>query len=89
MQSSQLGLLPDLESRTYSYRSSHLETCCWVSVLNSSCRAATVLAVTAIHLKTSGSFACRIQSSELGLLPELGPHNHSYCSSHPEDLLGL
>eukprot|EP00959_Pyramimonas_sp_CCMP1952_P362634 7594281-Pyramimonas_sp.AAC.1 len=27
-----------------------------------------------------------IQSSELGLLPELGPQNYSYCSSHPEML---
>eukprot|EP00959_Pyramimonas_sp_CCMP1952_P186879 3907801-Pyramimonas_sp.AAC.1 len=29
------------------------------------------------RLKTSGASVCRIQSSELGLLPELGPQH--YC----------
>eukprot|EP00959_Pyramimonas_sp_CCMP1952_P403521 8455625-Pyramimonas_sp.AAC.1 len=44
---------------------------------------AIVLMVTAIDLDTSGASACGIQSSEIGLLPELG-RNCSYCSSHPE-----
>ncbi len=39
---------------------------------------------TAIDLKTSGASACGSQSSELGLLPELGPRTCSYCSSHLE-----
>eukprot|EP00959_Pyramimonas_sp_CCMP1952_P343866 7202643-Pyramimonas_sp.AAC.1 len=39
MESSQLGLLPDLESQNYSYCSSQLERCCRVSVFNSGCSA--------------------------------------------------
>eukprot|EP00959_Pyramimonas_sp_CCMP1952_P074995 1567211-Pyramimonas_sp.AAC.1 len=42
------------------------------------------MAVTGIDLKTSGASACRIQGSEIGLLPELGQQNCSYCSSYPE-----
>eukprot|EP00959_Pyramimonas_sp_CCMP1952_P194872 4075082-Pyramimonas_sp.AAC.1 len=33
--------------------------------------------------------ACRIQSSELCLLSELGPRSCSYCSSHPERCCGF
>eukprot|EP00959_Pyramimonas_sp_CCMP1952_P402713 8438840-Pyramimonas_sp.AAC.1 len=36
------------------------------------------------RLKTSGAFACRIRSFQLGLLPELDPRSCSYFSSHPE-----
>eukprot|EP00959_Pyramimonas_sp_CCMP1952_P234036 4890655-Pyramimonas_sp.AAC.1 len=38
---------------------------------------ATVLVITEIDFKTSGASCCRMQSSELGLLPELGLRN--YC----------
>eukprot|EP00959_Pyramimonas_sp_CCMP1952_P121324 2537004-Pyramimonas_sp.AAC.1 len=37
-----------------------------------------------MDLETSGASACGIQSSEIGLLPELGPRSCSCCSSHPE-----
>eukprot|EP00959_Pyramimonas_sp_CCMP1952_P458773 9477184-Pyramimonas_sp.AAC.1 len=49
-----------------------------------STRGAAGLVVTEIDLETSAASACRIQSSELGLLPELGLRNYSYCSSHAE-----
>eukprot|EP00959_Pyramimonas_sp_CCMP1952_P270832 5661894-Pyramimonas_sp.AAC.1 len=42
------------------------------------------MAVTGIDLKTSGASTCRVQSSELGLLSELGQQNYLYCSSYPE-----
>eukprot|EP00959_Pyramimonas_sp_CCMP1952_P325291 6808794-Pyramimonas_sp.AAC.1 len=79
---SERGLLRDLESRNYSYCSSHLRRCCRSSVLNSGCGEATGLVIRETDSETSGASACRIQSSELGLLPELGPRNYSYCSSN-------
>eukprot|EP00959_Pyramimonas_sp_CCMP1952_P053937 1128055-Pyramimonas_sp.AAC.1 len=51
-------------------------------------RGATVLVVTGIDFKTSGASVCRIQSSELGLLLELGLRL-LYCSSHPERCCGF
>eukprot|EP00959_Pyramimonas_sp_CCMP1952_P427956 8962481-Pyramimonas_sp.AAC.1 len=55
---------------------------CQFSALNSGCRGATELVLTGIDSETSVASAYRIQSSELGLLPELGPRNYSYYSSH-------
>eukprot|EP00959_Pyramimonas_sp_CCMP1952_P055491 1159618-Pyramimonas_sp.AAC.1 len=56
-----------------------------LSVLfNSGCKRTAGLVITGIDSETAGAFAFRIQSSDLCLLPELGPQNHSYCSSHPE-----
>eukprot|EP00959_Pyramimonas_sp_CCMP1952_P223832 4680266-Pyramimonas_sp.AAC.1 len=40
IQSSELGLLSDPESRNCSYSSSHLESCCRLPALNSGCREA-------------------------------------------------
>eukprot|EP00959_Pyramimonas_sp_CCMP1952_P328181 6870913-Pyramimonas_sp.AAC.1 len=68
------------------YYWSHLKRCCRFSLLNSDCGVATVLEVTGIDLETSDASACRIHSSELGLLPDLSLRNYSYCSSHPEML---
>eukprot|EP00959_Pyramimonas_sp_CCMP1952_P055436 1158802-Pyramimonas_sp.AAC.1 len=42
-----------------------------------------------IDSETSGASACRIESSQLCLLPELGPRNYSYCSSHPVRCCGF
>eukprot|EP00959_Pyramimonas_sp_CCMP1952_P273730 5721506-Pyramimonas_sp.AAC.1 len=42
------------------------------------------MVVTRSDLESLSASACRIQSSELGLLPELGPRNYSYCSRHHE-----
>eukprot|EP00959_Pyramimonas_sp_CCMP1952_P336965 7056431-Pyramimonas_sp.AAC.1 len=42
-----------------------------------------------IGSERSGAPPCRIQSSELCLLLELGPSNYSYCSSYPERCCGF
>eukprot|EP00959_Pyramimonas_sp_CCMP1952_P057892 1208365-Pyramimonas_sp.AAC.1 len=75
MHSSELGLLPDLEPRNYSYWSSHLENCSRYST-----RAEGGYSAGGHRNRfeeTSGASDCRIQSSELGLLPKLGLRN--YC----------
>eukprot|EP00959_Pyramimonas_sp_CCMP1952_P452456 9466623-Pyramimonas_sp.AAC.2 len=67
---SELGLLLELGSRSYSYCSSHIKRCCRFSVLNSGCRGATGLVITGTDPETSGASVFRIQRSELGLLLE-------------------
>eukprot|EP00959_Pyramimonas_sp_CCMP1952_P106167 2219692-Pyramimonas_sp.AAC.1 len=64
MQSSELGLLPDLESRNYSYCPSHLERCCRFSALKSGCRAATVQVITGNRFKDIRRV--RLSNPELG-----------------------
>eukprot|EP00959_Pyramimonas_sp_CCMP1952_P188507 3942415-Pyramimonas_sp.AAC.1 len=73
---SEVGLLAELGPQTCSYYSSHRSRRSRFSVLNSSCRAVTELTVTEIDWESSGAFVCRIESAELGLLPELGPRNY-------------
>eukprot|EP00959_Pyramimonas_sp_CCMP1952_P207111 4332519-Pyramimonas_sp.AAC.1 len=55
-----------------------------LSALDTGCRGATGLLLTGIDSETLGASFCEIQSSELGVLPELGPQNCSYLSSHLE-----
>eukprot|EP00959_Pyramimonas_sp_CCMP1952_P468448 9493274-Pyramimonas_sp.AAC.1 len=73
IQSSELGVLPELASQNYSYSSSHLQMCNPFSALNSSCKGAAGMVITGIDSETSVASSCRIRSPEVGLLPELGP----------------
>eukprot|EP00959_Pyramimonas_sp_CCMP1952_P250396 5233646-Pyramimonas_sp.AAC.1 len=42
------------------------------------------MTISGIDSETSGAPARQMQSSELGVLPELGLRNYSYSSSHLE-----
>ncbi len=86
IQSSALGLLPELGPRNYSYCSRHLQRCCRFSALNSGCKGAAGLVITGIDSETSGASACCIQMSELGLILELDSRNYLHCSSDLERL---
>eukprot|EP00959_Pyramimonas_sp_CCMP1952_P316904 6633216-Pyramimonas_sp.AAC.1 len=54
------------------YHSSHPQSCCRFSALNSGFRRAAGLVITEVDSQTSDAFACRIRRSELGLILELG-----------------
>eukprot|EP00959_Pyramimonas_sp_CCMP1952_P107273 2243037-Pyramimonas_sp.AAC.1 len=70
IESSEIGLLPELGRRNCSYWSSHPERCCRLSALNTGSRGAAGR-VTGIDSETSHASACRIRRSELGLILEL------------------